>query len=210
MRNSRQLFITHRDAVSFRFTTPARKAILQGDLSGKAIHPFFVHYGAMAGSNLYQEYHRDYSLMHILEQHLESACREMARMKEETNPLAFAQAHHLMSLACSYNQNVTLAERFLEKAIDIVQRNDIRFVPNKKGPLPGLTEEVHERVSFLCELIYSEIQMRIMTGKVGEFCVQLHKQFREDLPVRVFRLNHTVANSWPNSRHIRRSSECAQ
>lgn len=107
----------------------------------------------------------------------------MASMKEEQDPLDFAQAHQLMYIACIYNHDIFLGDRFLRKSTNVVRRRGIRFV--QAGPDLGFTEEVHERTSFLCELIYSEVQMRILTGETKAFSLDLHKQFAEDLHVRV-------------------------
>lgn len=140
----------------------------------------------MFGCNLYQERQRDPSLASILDMHMTRVHETFMEMDETDDPLSFAQAHLLMTLACFYNREFGLANRFFRRSVGTVQQHDIRFVPrrvNDTTPLPPFSEEVHERISFLCELLHCSLHVQMLTGKPIEPLTDLHNQFKQELRV---------------------------
>jgi hypothetical protein len=140
----------------------------------------------MFGCNLYQERQRDPSLASIVDMHMTQVHGTLMEMDESDDPLSFAQAHLLMSLACFYNREFGLAKRFFRRSAGTVQQHDIRFVPRRvddTNPLPPFSEEVLERISFLCELIDCSMHVPMLTGKPIEPLTDLHNQFKQELKV---------------------------
>jgi hypothetical protein len=74
-----------------------------------------------------------------------------------------------------------------------IKRNDIRFVPRHtvgymanqhiNSPVSEFSEEVHERASFLSEVLYSEVDLILLTGGKETALLDLHTQFQQELPV---------------------------
>lgn len=110
-------------------------------------------------------------------------------MNEVDDPLSFAQAHYLMSFMCFYNREFGLGRRFFRRAVGTVRQHDIRFVPRRvddTSPSPDYSEEVHERTSFLCELIHFSFHVQMLSGKPIEPLLDLHQQYRQDLKASVY------------------------
>jgi hypothetical protein len=179
---------------SFCFPSAKRQAILQGDLSNTVIHPFFIRFATMFGCNLYSERRKDYIFASNLDVYIRLAWESIASMAEEDDPLSFAQAHQFMSLACIYNHDLSLGRQLLKEAVRIIRRNNIRFVPSqdlyederKRMPATSLPEKDHERISFLSELIFSEVYIKILSGDADwEMSSDLHHQFLKELSVRI-------------------------
>jgi hypothetical protein len=177
------LFINFRLQFGFRFTFAKEQAIVLGDLSNTIIHPFFIHFAHMFGCNIYLEQQRNYVQLPILGVHLQLALASLVEMTED-DPLSFAQACFFMMIACMYNYNSALGKRCLNLVISTVRRNDIRYVSLFRVHVPDFTEEVHERASFLSELICAEVDMILVTGEKHVVLTDLRKQFTQELLVR--------------------------
>jgi len=188
----RLFFLAHRSQLGFRFTSAKQEAILSGDLSNTIIHPFFIHFAHLFGCNMYQEHRGHYSHLLLLDAHLHFARDALLSMKEGDDPLSFAQACFLMFLVCIYNQNIYLGSRYMKLVAGTIKRNDIRFVPRHtvgymanqhiNSPVSEFSEEVHERGSFLSEVLYSEVDLILLTGGKETALLDLHTQFQQELP----------------------------
>jgi len=80
-------------------------------------------------------------------------------------------------------------KRYLHLAIGIVKRNDIRLVPRTSlhgmmdDPPPSYSEEVSERISFLINLMYSEVILTHISGPAPMLLSDLWEQFEHELPI---------------------------
>ena len=96
--------------------------------------------------------------------------------------------------------SMTLHSRWLEFARTCLTRTCIalnaaglRFIPATGRP-PALTEDVHERVVVLSQVIYLESYMfLVVDGKEPKMTVRIEKEFRHDLQVMVRSLDPDVA-----------------
>jgi hypothetical protein len=101
-------------------------------------------------------------------------------MAEDSDSFAVAQAYQLMSLAYLYCQHAHLGRKFLQKSIALFRTHWIDF---SVSPPPDLTESLQERIAFLGEAIYTEIDCAFLLGLVQEFTLDLEHDFRHELPV---------------------------
>lgn len=141
------------------------QALINGDLSGAIIHPFFIHLANLAGAHFWQERAGGYCLLHLQAGYLQSTLDSFATMEEDTDPLSIAQACWSMMMLYGMVQRPK-ALRQLKRCMEILQRNNIRFVPlpsdhedpNIPSPCspPEFTEYVHERAAFLAQIVYAE------------------------------------------------------
>lgn len=95
-------------------------------------------------------------------------------MKEADDPLAFAQANFYLGFAYSYCRSLRVEKRYIERTMEIIRRNDIRFVPMSKGnslpgeeldaasPMVDLLDLTQERVTFLAEVVSVEIMFYLV------------------------------------------------
>jgi len=99
---------------------------------------------------------------------------------EDNDSFTAAQAHQLMSLAYLYCQHASLGRKFFQRSITLFRTHWIDF---SAPPLPDLTESLQERVAFLGEAIYTEIDCVFLFGLAQEFTVDLEHGFRHELLV---------------------------
>lgn len=108
-------------------------------------------------------------------------------MQEDEDPFAKAQGWMFMASGSISTHNIIQGKYYLKRCLDIVKRNDIRFVPHSEGAILSstleITEEVHERVVFLGQLIYWLGYMYLLDGHSEDDCSDLELQFRFELPV---------------------------
>ena len=101
-------------------------------------------------------------------------------MVEDDSSFAVAQAYLCMALAYFYSQHANLGRKLFQKAIALFKAHWIDFTAST---MPDLTESLQERIAFLGEAIYTEIDCTFMFGFVQEFTLDLEHDFRHELPV---------------------------
>ena len=165
---------------------------MRGDRSNTVIHPFFVYFAQLFGCNIFQERNGEYSHLYTMCIYLRLTKEAIASMSEDDDPLSFAEACQFMSLWCTYNHNTILGKEYFVKAIQIVNKYDIRFVSqsprNPSQPhapsWPRFSDEIAERVVFLSQLICLQVHLHLITGDSEDICYDLRQQFLNELPVR--------------------------
>ena len=144
------------------------------------VHPFFIYFAQLAGCHFYQERRREFFLLHLEGMYLNMVWESLRDMNEDDDSFAVAQAYQLMSLAYFYSQQIHLGRKFFQKAIALFRENWTDF---STYPLPDLTESLQERIAFLGEAIYLEIDCNFMFGLAQEFTLDLVHGYRYELPV---------------------------
>lgn len=196
MHCSRVLFISRRLTYGI-FMTPAKEsALLMGDLSGTIIHPFFVHLAHLAGCVFYQERRLGrYGLLSILAGHFQLTLAALATMKEEDDPLALARAYWAMTIAHVFPSSVSAAQRYLFKSMEVIRRNNLRFIrcaADNGSQLDSIvspvveefSEEVHERVAYLADMLHVETYVYIAGQPGGPYYYHSEDFYKNALPVR--------------------------
>jgi hypothetical protein len=163
---SRVIFLSRRLLNGVHLETRKQQALILGDLSNTIIHPFYVHFAHLVGCHMYQEYQGHFGLLYIQAVHLRLSLEALATMVEEDDPVSLARANHFMAMAHAYTRNVRSSKYYLRKTVDIIQRRQIRCVPISRTDsahheskvltkVPPFSEEVHERVVFLAQMLYA-------------------------------------------------------
>lgn len=101
--------------------------------------------------------------------HLHLTLDALASMKERDDPYSYAQAHLFLALTYGYAHSMSLGKRYLKKAVEIIRRNRLRFVPISDGDVAQSqeedTESLYERVTVLAQMVY----VGIITYLVGQY-----------------------------------------
>jgi hypothetical protein len=188
--NSRLVSLMHRLQFGIYFAFEKQNAILLGDMSGIVVHPFFIHFAHLHGCHLYQERQRKFSLLHIEEKYSRLASASLQSMNEEEDPFSTALASHYMSMLCLYSHAAQPGKYLHEKAVEIINKHDIRFVPRTVTAGTALDvveckilEEMHERAAHLSQIIFTEVNYNFVARETLDMCSDLEKQFRNELPV---------------------------
>jgi hypothetical protein len=171
-----------------------KQAIFEGDLSGEIVHPFFVHLAHVVGCQLYQELAGSYSFLSIQASHYWTALEALEDMKED-DPMSLAWAHLAVGTIYAYTHRFHASKVHIRKSINIVKRNDIRFVPvsaDNTGSQPGpsvishiseYSDEVYERVSFLCYLLYGQVWCYLAGQPAAEPAFNFDQNIINEMPV---------------------------
>jgi hypothetical protein len=101
-------------------------------------------------------------------------------MTEDDDSFDTAQAYQLMSLAYLYAQDADRGLKFFQKSIALFRTY---WIDLSVCPPPDLTESLQERIAFLGEAIWTEIDCTFMFGTNQEFTSDLENGLRHELPV---------------------------
>ena len=214
------------------------QAIILGDTSSAFIHPCFIHIAHVIGCHLHQDNRQDYGLNHLELLHLNTVCHTLEAMDrspqqqfqprfhipgqtrrpceepshtipgESDDPFAYAQIRFMLFLYALLWRSTNVASRLLKSVFAIVERNDIRFVPEYKLllirhthgdpsepsgghdrdslPVPEFSESDYERVVFLASLIGADAGLQLfgLAREAEVSWLDLERQFFDELPVR--------------------------
>lgn len=155
------LYLSQRMTYGIYLPFAKLRALVNADLSGAFIHPFFVHFSHLVGVQFWQERVGRYCLLHLQAGYFRSTLDAFSSMREDSDPLSLAQACLLMSSADGMIQG-TESPRLLRRCLRILRRNRIGFfpIPSNDSSLnyepPEFSEHVYERVAFLAHIVASE------------------------------------------------------
>lgn len=128
--------------------------------------------------------------------------------QEVEDPFAYAQSHFLLFLYALLWRSTNVASRLLRFVFRIVERNDVRFVPehklaqvahereNRAGfaggppdgdsvPTPEFCESDYERVVFLSSLLGADAGLQLfgLARRAELSLLDLERQFFDEFPV---------------------------
>ena len=239
---SRFEFVSHLIQFATFLPVVKLQAIILGDTSGSFVHPCFIDIAHLIGCHLHQDNRQDYSLNHFELLHLNAVCRTLEAMDrtpqqqsqprfhipgqthrprgqsdqkmqgELDDPFTYAQIRFMLFLFTLLWRSTSVASRLLKSVFAIVERNDIRFVPEYKLlqlqhapggpaeiaggfdrdglPVPEFSESDYERVVFLASLIGADAGLQLFgLSRDSEVSwLDLERQFFDELPVRIFHI----------------------
>ena len=128
--------------------------------------------------------------------HLQLCWESLIPMREEDDPFTKVQAWSFMASAAIFTHNITRSKHYLKRCVEIVKRNDIRFVLRSteedtdhviSSRSLEFTEEAHERAVLLGQILYWLTYLYLLDGHSEEFSSAIERQFRFELPVRTVR-----------------------
>lgn len=92
-------------------------------------------------------------------------------MKEEDDPIVLAQANFCIGAAAVHCRSFRIGKRYLKRAVQIIRRNDIRFVPSppvvdgESTIIVSLVEPprlMEERVTLLTQVVSMELLLYLL------------------------------------------------
>jgi hypothetical protein len=101
-------------------------------------------------------------------------------LAKDNDSFAVAQAYQLLSLSYLYCQHAHLGQKFFQKSVTLFRKHWIDF---SASALPDFTESLQERIAFLGEAIYTEIDCVFLFGFMQGFTLDLEHGFSHELPV---------------------------
>lgn len=158
--------------------------MIQG-LDQSLVHPFFIHFAHLFGCHLYHQCEYGYRVPFLEVIFLHEATDALEKMQENDDPQLFAHANSLMAQIYLYTRQIDIGLKYLAIAADVVNRHNIVFRPGKRideldpSEFIGYSEIVHERVTFLAQLIYLETAVYIVAGNLPQSFTRLETEFMD-------------------------------
>lgn len=175
------------------FFPPAKlEVFLRGDTSSPLLHPFFIHFGHLCGSQFYQEEHGQYFLLHVQAGHLLLSREALKTIQEKDDPFTYAQAHFYLGFAYTYARSILPGKRHLKRAVEALRRNNIRFVPMSTGdmeeynPISTVVEPldlVRERITLLSGVVFVEIMFYLVGQPSLVLGFKVGDDYKSEMPV---------------------------
>lgn len=104
-------------------------------------------------------------------------------LRAETEPFTYVQAFQTLASTFLGIRSPAWARRLLGRAVAVLRKNDIRFVSHIEAqPIPAFSDEIHERVVCLSQLVYAQICLDLL-GESEDTLVDLENQMEQELQV---------------------------
>lgn len=201
-------FLNHGIKFGIYLSSAKQQAILFGDLSNNILNRFFVYFAHSAGwcenispctvhyieksnSQLSGVFPYVYHKAYFSQMSFEA----LLNLRAEEDPFIYLQALQNIFSTFMELRFLSWAKRLLGRALVIVRKYSIRFVPHHKARrMPAFSDGIYERVVCLSQLIYAQLCLNLLDND-NESLTDLENQMEEELPVCViFRSDKYLAD----------------
>ena len=145
------------------------------------------------GLHLYQESRHQWEQLRTQSSLVQALLRMVLSVQETEPPVDVFQAFYLMAMSCTYTHTLVPARRYLERCEDMVRTQGFRLVDpswidasSRASPYTATddrpseyTEEKHEMVSILVNLIYIQCMHCMLYNKCHGMFADLEAQLSD-------------------------------
>ena len=166
-----------------RFTSGKQQALLRGDTSGDVIHPFFV-YGAQVWGMYFCDTMVDSPAMIRLQaKYLQVTLELLGEASKGHDWELRAQIGVWITSGSLTLRQSEVTNLYIRKSCEAVETAGLQFIPTY-GPPPEFSEELHEKLSTLSQIIYYENFLFLVCGGAEPtMTARIEKEFRNQLRV---------------------------
>jgi len=100
----RIIYLYHRYHLGGYITRAKYDALLRGDTSNAAIHPFFIYLAHALGSQLHQESTGIFSFLYVTVVYMQMAWEALASMREVDDPFTMVQVYQVLAAGFIYSR----------------------------------------------------------------------------------------------------------
>ena len=163
-----------------------QEALVKGDMSGVILHPYFVHKVVSFGMH-YSSIVKDSPPMVLLHaRYIQSFWEELADIIQGSDYGLKVQALIFLIAGCLFVRLPRLGALYLWKACEFANAAEMRFIP-KYGHPPPYSDEVHEKLAVLSQLIWMENYLFLTgDGAKPKSTRRIEEEFRNEVPVSFF------------------------
>ena len=182
--------------LGIRFTSERQQALLGGDTSGTIIHPFFIPAAEALGIYFCKGTASSPAVVRLHAKHVKISREWLAKIFKGCDWELRAQvALWVTSSAVTLALNDHYTLLYMQRGCEAVNTAGLRFIPAHGRP-PVFSEELHEKLSVLSQIIYLENFLSLALGG-GEptMTARIEKEFRHQLGVRLTPLYTCVTSS---------------
>jgi hypothetical protein len=160
-----------------------QEALVNGDMSGAIVHPYFVHKVASFGMH-YSAIVIDSPPMVLLHARcIQSFWEELANILQGNDSNLKVQSLLFLIAGCVFVRFPRMAGFYLWKACKIMNAAGLRFIPRYGHP-PPYSDEVHEKSTVLSQIIWMENYLFLTCdGAKPKLTTRIEEEFRNELPV---------------------------
>ena len=166
-----------------RFTSGKQQALLRGDTSGDAIHPFFVYSAQIWGMYFCDTMVDSPAMIRLQAKYLQVTLELLAEVSKGHDWELRAQIGVWITSASLTLRQGDVMNLYLREGCEAVETAGLQFIPTY-GPPPEFSEELHEKLSVLSQLIYYENFLFLVCGGAEPtMTARIEKEFRNQLRV---------------------------
>ena len=186
--------------MGLRLRGDKQEAIMRGDLCGTVVHPFFVHQAHALGMHYCATLPDGKTAIIMQARYAQLTWESMADISKDQDHFLLLEAMFALASSCVLLRWLNITQTYLLKAIRIANERRMTFVP-EDSPAPVFSEDVHEHIVQLSQLIYLENFLFLTRNGVEPNATsRLEKEFRTELEV----------TNLLRSRHLTRVAEMTQ
>ena len=169
--------------MGMRLRGDKQEAIMDGELCGKVVHPFFVHHAHALGMHYCTTLPNGKTAIIMQARYAQLTWESLADISRDQDPFLLVEAMFALASSCLFLRWLNITQDYLLKAIHIANECDMSFVP-KDSPVPVFSGDVHEHIAQLSQLIYLENFLFLTrNGVEPKATSRLEKEFRTELEV---------------------------
>jgi hypothetical protein len=158
---------------------------MRGDASNTIVHPFFIPATAGLGVHFHACAKDSPTALRLHAKHGQLAFEQVAEIAKGSDASLRVHVFLFVATGSLYGRWFKMSREYLKKACLALNVAGHRFIPDTGRP-PGLTEDIHERLATLSQLIYFEHYLFLaVDGLEPKMTARIEKEFRHELRVRV-------------------------
>ena len=192
---SRLIVLLRLNKLGIRFTSGKQQALLQGDTSGDVIHPFFVYGAQVWGMYFCDSMDNSPAMVRLQAKYLQITLELLAEISKGNDWELRAQVGVWITSGSLTLRRGDVTNLYIRKSCEAVEMARLQFVPTY-GPPPEFSEELHEKLSVLSQIIYFEnFSFLVNGGAEPTMTARVEKEFRSQLqvlPITLFSLTSLI------------------
>ena len=169
--------------MGIRFTHQKQQALTCGDTSGTVINPFFIHAAQSIGTHLCEGVDRSPAMIKLHARYVQTSLELLTEISEGHDWELKAQVMLWVASGSIVMRLGSLTASYIEKSCDAIDAGGLQFIPTYGRP-PAFSEDLHERLSALSQIIYFENFIFLTCGGPEPTrTARIEKEFRHQLQV---------------------------
>ena len=169
--------------LGIRLTPEKQQAVLRGDTSGTVIHPFFIFCAQALGMYFCEGMDDSLSMIRLQARYLQMSFESLAEIfKGPYWDLKVQVALWIITGSITLTADNFIFS-YMQKSCEVINAAGLRFIPAHGRP-PEFSEDLHERLSVLSQVIYFENFLFLTCGRAEPtMAARIENEFRYQLPV---------------------------
>lgn len=159
--------------------------MLGGDTSGTIIHPFFIPAAQALGMYFCEGMESSPAMVRLHAKHIQMCLEWLAEIFKGNDWELRAQvALWVTSASITLSLNDYYIPLYMQRGCEAINTGGLRFIPTYGRP-PAFSEDLHEKLSVLSQIIYFENFLFLTHGgEEPRMTAKIEEEFRHQLPVR--------------------------